>query len=178
VTDGAPTAMASRLEQGLALFVGPRWATYRRKFAPFFEEPAFTPTWNWAAAIGTEFWFLYRKMYLWFAVFFFVPTLAIQWLWGDQVSLEAVTAPANTQLRLIIVGVQLSSRLAAGGIANWLLFRRASMAVRVVDAQPMGDADREQFLRRLGGTNRTFTLLLLAVFALMSLLQVAAGTMR
>jgi len=167
--------MDGRFEQGLARFIGPRWATYRRKFAPFFEEPAFVPTWNWAAAIGTEFWFLYRKMYLWFAVFFFVPTFAMQWLWNGELTLEAVMAPENGQLRLLIMGVQLSSRLAAGGIANWLLFRRAVTAVRVVDAQPIPEVERDRFLERLGGTNRTFTLMLLAVFLLLTLLQLVAS---
>lgn len=168
---GMPSAAGERFEQGLATFVGPRWETYRRKFAPFREDASFVPTWNWAAAIGTEFWFLYRKMYLWFAVFFFLPTMVVQWLWRDQITLESVMAPENTQLRLIIVAVQLSSRLAAGGIANWLLFRRASTAVRVVDAQPIPEADRQRFLERLGGTNRTFTFLLIAIFLLLTLIQ-------
>ena len=115
---GEVTTPESPFERRLATFIGPRWATYRRKFRPFLEEPTFVPTWNWSAALATEYWFLYRKMYLWFAVFFFVPTVAVQWLWGDAVTLEAVTAPENEQLRLIIIGVQISSRLAAGGIAR------------------------------------------------------------
>jgi hypothetical protein len=172
-----PSVMDARFEEGLARFIGPRWDTYRRKFAPFFAEPSFTPTWNWSAALGTEFWFLYRKMYLWFAVFFFVPTMVVQWLWGGEINLEAVTAPENTQLRLIIVGVQISSRLAAGGIANWLLFRRAVTAVRVVEAQPIPEPERQRFLERLGGTNRTFTFMLLGVFVLLTLLQVVGAAL-
>jgi hypothetical protein len=57
----------SPLDRQYAAFVGPRWATYRRKFAPFFEDARFQPTWNWAAALCTLFgplWFLYRKLYV------------------------------------------------------------------------------------------------------------------
>ncbi len=167
----------SEFERRVGLFIGPRWEkSYRRKFRPFFEDASFVPTWNWAAAFGTEYWFLYRKMYLWFAMFFFLPTVVVQWLWGDAVSFEAITDPANERLRLIVLSVQASTRIAAGGIANWLLFRRASTAVRVVSAQPMGEAESLDFLRRLGGTNRTFTLLLVAVLLVMALLQfIAAG---
>lgn len=165
----------SEFERRVGLFVGPRWeSTYRRKFASFFEDASFVPTWNWSAAMFTEFWFLYRKMYLWFAVFFFVPTFALQWLWGDALTLEAVMAPENDRLRLLVLSVQVSTRLAAGGIANYLLFRRASTAVRVLDAQPMPAEQSLELLRRLGGTNRNITLLLIGVFLVMTLLQFVA----
>lgn len=165
----------SEFERRVGLFVGPRWTqSYQKKFAQFFEDASFVPTWNWSAAIFTEFWFLYRKMYLWFAVFFFVPTFVLQWLWGDALTLEAVMAPENDRLRLLVLSVQASTRLAAGGIANYLLFRRASTAVRVLDAQPMPPEQSLELLRRLGGTNRTITLLLLGVFVVMTLLQFIA----
>ena len=162
-------------ERHLAEFVGPRWATYRRKFRPFLEDATFVPTWNWAAALGTEFWFLYRKMYLWFAVFFFVPSFVVQWLWGEPLTVEAVAAPENTQLRLITLAVQLSSRLAAGGIANWLLFRRGATAVRVIDAQGMSEPDALRLLRRLGGTNRILTWLLVVILVSLGLVQMLAA---
>lgn len=165
----------SEFERRVGLFVGPRWTqSYQKKFAQFFEDASFVPTWNWSAAIFTEFWFLYRKMYLWFAVFFFVPTFVLQWLWGDALTFEAVMAPENDRLRLLVLSVQASTRLAAGGIANYLLFRRASTAVRVLDAQPMPTEQSLELLRRLGGTNLTITLLLLGVFVVMTLLQFIA----
>ena len=93
------------------------------------SDASFVPTWNWAAALATPFWFLYRKMYLWFALFFFAPQLMLGWLVPDvstAVTPEALLKPENEQALLVIFGVQLSVHLAAGGVANWLLFRRAS----------------------------------------------------
>ncbi len=165
----------SEFERRVGLFVGPRWEqSYRKKFAQFFADASFVPTWNWSAAFFTEYWFLYRKMYLWFAVFFFLPTFVLQWLWGDALTLEAVMAPENGRLRLLVLSVQASTRLAAGGIANYLLFRRASTAVRVLDAQPMPAEQSLELLRRLGGTNLKITLLLVGVFVAMTLLQFLA----
>jgi hypothetical protein len=160
-------------ERRLALFIGPRWPRYQRKFRPFLADASFVPTWNWAAALGTEYWFLYRKMYLWFAVFFFVPTWVLQWLWGQPLTPEAVLAPENDRLRLLMLALQVSQRLAAGGVANWLLFRRARAAVVVLDAQRMPAADGEALLRRLGGTNGILTGFVIGLLALLALLQVA-----
>jgi hypothetical protein len=165
----------SEFERRVGLFVGPRWqSAYQRKFAPFFDDASFVPTWNWSAAIFTEFWFLYRKMYLWFALFFFVPTFVLQWLWGDALTFEAVMAPENERLRLLVLAVQASTRLAAGGVANYLLFRRASTAVRVLEAQRLPAEQSLALLQRLGGTNRNVTLLLVGVFLAMTLLQFVA----
>jgi hypothetical protein len=176
-SDGTPTKSApsanAEFERRLALFIGPRWPRYRQKFQPFLQDASFVPTWNWAAALGTEYWFLYRKMYLWFAIFFFVPTWVLQWLWGQPLTPEAMLAPENDRLRLLMLALQLSQRLAAGGVANWLLFRRARAAVVVLDAQRMPAADGEALLQRLGGTNSILTGFVLALLVLLTLLQVA-----
>ena len=44
-------------DENLAVFIGPRGEpTYRRKLAPFRDDPAFVPTWNWAAAPSAFRW--------------------------------------------------------------------------------------------------------------------------
>lgn len=112
------------------------------------------------------FWFLYRKMYLWFAAFFFVPGALLDWLVPNATSLtpDEMVKPENQQALLMILAVQISARLAAGGMANWLLFRRARTAIRVIDMQPMSASDSMQLLRRVGGTSGMLTYVLVGVF--------------
>ncbi len=171
-TDLPPTDFEGRL----AAFIGPRWeSAYRAKLRVFLEDASFVPTWNWSAALATPFWFLYRKMYLWFALFFFLPGLVLQWLVPTDVTLtpDNIFEPQNQQLLLMRLAILVSSSLAAGGSANWLLFRRASTAIRVIDMQPMGARESHELLRRVGGINRGLTFTMLAVFFLLGL----AGTM-
>ncbi len=163
---------ASDFESRLGQFIGPRWeSVYQLKLRKFLADPAFEPTWNWAAALATPFWFLYRKLYLWFAVFFFVPGVVLQWLVPTDVQLtpENILEPQNRQLLLMRLAIQLSASLAAGGTANWLLFRRARTAIRVVGMQPMSTSDGNELLRRVGGTNRGLTWAILAVFFVLGL---------
>ncbi len=170
------TPGASDFEVRLAAFIGPRWeSSYRRKLRVFLDDPAFVPTWNWSAALATPYWFLYRKMYLWFAVFFFVPSLVLEWLvpGASMLTPEAVRDPANQQMVLMLAAVHVSVRIAAGGVANWLLFRRARTAIRVVGMQPLSAGDSLQLLQRIGGTSRALTFGLLALLTIIGLAQLA-----
>ena len=51
-------------DERLEAFIGPRWLTYQKKFAPYRDDPTFVPSWNWSAALFGFGWFLYRKLYL------------------------------------------------------------------------------------------------------------------
>jgi hypothetical protein len=170
-----PSAAESVFQQRMGAFIGPRWeSAYRRKLAVFMDDPSFVPTWNWSAALALPFWFLYRKMYWWFAVFFFLPGAVLDWLVPTAGGLtpEAILKPENRQVVYMLFAVQISSRLAAGGVANWLLFRRANTAIRVVGMQPMNDDDATQLLRRVGGTSRSLTFALLGVFLVLGIASV------
>lgn len=158
---GAPEP-GSPADQQLAAFIGPRWTTYRRKFRPFFEDARFTPTWNWAAALLSPAWFLYRKLYLPFALFAMLPSLAFGLLWqsGDLPVREmpsplpggGTVVTLTPDATLLAAGVLVSVAILAGGTANFLLFRRAAAAMRVVGARvPGGEA--VTLLRRVGGTS-------------------------
>jgi hypothetical protein len=72
--------------------------------------------------------------------------------------------PENEWLMLVQVGVGLSSIIAAGGVANWLLFRRARTALRVAALQELGEAEALPWLARVGGINRMGVALAAAVF--------------
>ena len=163
-TRGGP-APGSPSDQQLAAFVGPRWATYRRKFAPFFDDPSFVPTWNWAAALTAPLplWFLYRKLYVPFAFFLFAPSVAFGLLWGStEVPMQTVPNPLAggppvtilaPEPTLVIAGIFLSLAILAGGTANYLLFRRAQAAIKVVvPRSPSVDAALP-LLGRVGGVS-------------------------
>ena len=163
-TRGAP-APGSPTEQQLAAFIGPRWGTYRRKFQPFFEDPTFVPTWNWAAALCAPLplWFLYRKLYVPFVFFLLAPSVAWGLLWGSpDVPTQTVPNPVAggppitalaPDAALLIGGIFLSLAILAGGTANYLLFRRAQAAIRVVvPRSPSADAALP-LLGRVGGVS-------------------------
>jgi hypothetical protein len=144
------------LDSRLAAFIGPRWeSSYRAKLARFVADPAFTPTWNWAAALGSPFWFLYRKLYLAFAAFYLAPTIALPFLTGstEQLTMQNAQTPEGRQFAMMGLAVILSTMIAAGGTANWLLFRRARAATIVVTAQQLPEDAALSFLQRIGGVN-------------------------
>lgn len=183
-TSGAP-APGSPADQQLAAFIGPRWETYRRKFRPFFEDARFTPTWNWAAALtpllGGPFWFVYRKLYVPALAFWLLPSLVLGLLWqGQTVPMQEVLSPARSpraqEFLLMVVGVQLSTMILAGGTANFLLFRRAQAAMRVVAARAGGGDAGLALLARVGQVNRGGVLVVVALTAVMlAMTQLAGG---
>lgn len=157
----------------LAAFIGPRWEnTYRAKLARFLADPAFTPTWNWAAALGAPWWFLYRKLYFAFLAFTFLPSVALRYLTNSDItSVPSVDTPDGRSMVVMMMGVVFSSCLAAGGTANWLLFRRARAATMVVSLQQLPEDAALALLRRIGGVNPLPTA---AVFVVWMALQLAA----
>ena len=158
-----PPAPGSPADQLLAAFVGPRWATYRRKFTPFFEDARFTPTWNWAAALLSPFWFLYRKLYLPFVFFALAPGLAVSLLFGGELPVRQVPNPLpggggpvttlTPDAALVALGVLVSVAILAGGTANFLLYRRAVAALRVIGTHAAQPDAAATLLRRVGGTS-------------------------
>lgn len=160
-------------DERMATYFGAKWEqVYRRKLAPFLEDPAFVPTWNWSAALALPVWFLYRKLYLPFAIFFLVPNLVFRLLTRSDTALtmEALRKPENEWLLMMNLAVHLSSAIAAGGTANWLLFRRARAASHFVSAQQLPANEELGLLRRMGGVNRLAT----ALFVSLSLVIVLA----
>jgi len=162
-------------EDRMQAYFGPKWEkSYRKKLAPFFEDPSFVPTWNWPAAIAfPPAWFLYRKLYVPFTVFFLVPGFVFRWLTGSDTpqTVAELSKPENEWLQLMSVAVFVSSSLAAGGTANWFLFRRARAASRFASAHG-GPADEAlTLMARMGGVNRTATALFIAMSMVLTLAQ-------
>ena len=163
-------------EARLAAYIGAKWeSTYRRKLAPFVEDPTFVPTWNWSAAIVQimlpSAWFLYRKLYFPFAIFFPVPSIALRFLTDAAVpqTMADLLKPENQWLLTMMGAVNFSSALAAGGTANWFLFRRARAATVFVAHQELAPAEDAALMARLGGVNRMATALFVAMTLLLTL---------
>ena len=160
-------------DERMAVFIGPKWGTvYRRKFGPFLEDPSFVPTWNWAAALFTPIWFLYRKLYLPFILFWFAPLAAISYLGGNTApTLQNINQTEQLQGMMVSLGFELSARVAAGGTANWLLVRRARAATTFVATQQLPDDEARELLGKLGRVHRGPTILLVVLVATGTLLQ-------
>ena len=152
----------SPLDQQLAAFIGPQWERYRRKFAPFYDDGRFQPTWNWGAALFMGGWFLYRKLYVPFVFFAIIPQIAFTLLWGDAPLTQTVPNPKaggppltvlTREAALVFLGVYLSTIILAGGTANFLLFRRAMAAMQLVAPRAPDPATQLSLLRRVGGVS-------------------------
>lgn len=166
-----PRSAANPLDEArLAAFIGPRWPTYQKKFAQFLEDPGFVPTWNWSAAFFQSAWFLYRKLYLAAFGFMLIPGYVFRLLTGSdsQLTMTELQKPENEGLMMMQIAVGISAIIAAGGVGNWLLFRRARAAVRLAAAQELSEVETIPWLARVGGINRLGVALAVAVF-LMSL---------
>lgn len=158
----------------MAAYFGAKWEkSYRRKLAPFLEDPSFVPTWNWPAALTSPAWFLYRKLYVPFTVFFLLPGFVFRWLTGSDTpqTVAELSKPENEWLQVMSVAVFISSAIAAGGTANWLLFRRARAASRLVSMQGVPAGEGLELMRRMGGVNRTATTLFVALMFVITLMQ-------
>ncbi|MEO7362538.1 MAG: DUF2628 domain-containing protein [Gemmatimonadaceae bacterium] len=166
-------------DQRMAAYIGPRWeSTYRAKLARFIEDPAFTPTWNWAAAIGSPFWFLYRKLYLSFLAFLILPNMVFGFVMGDQDPsvLKNPESPEAMTFVMMWVAVAVSAGIAAGGTANWFLFRRARAASMVVTMQQVPEDVAVSRLARLGGVSIRPVVLFLIFTLAFSLVTASAGS--
>ncbi|MFY7923158.1 MAG: DUF2628 domain-containing protein [Gemmatimonas sp.] len=164
-------------DERMVAYFGPKWETsYKQKLAPFLADPSFVPTWNWPAAIAfPPAWFLYRKLYLPFALFFLVPGIVFRILTGSdtpQTMLE-LSKPENEWLKVMSIAVTVSSSLAAGGTANWFLFRRARAANRFVSLQELPEPETLALMRRIGGVNRSATSLMVALMLIVMFMQFA-----
>jgi hypothetical protein len=174
-------AVALLTEERLAAYFGAKWeGSYRRKLAPFLEDPSFVPTWNWSAALAQlllpSTWFLYRKLYLPFAIFFLVPGLALRLLTDATIpsTMADVLKPENQWLLGMMGAVNLSTALAAGGTANWFLYRRARAATVFVASQSLAPVEETALMHRLGGVNRLATALFVTLSLATTVLSIGA----
>ncbi len=150
-------------------FIGPKWdEPYKRKLAPFFEDPAFVPTWNWSAFLATPLWFLYRKLYFAFILFMFAPGIALSIVLGPEARLPITADPTDPEVirtAITVFSFTLSGMIAAGGTGNWLLFRRARVVTQFAESQNLPENQALELISNFGGVHRGLT----AVMAVISI---------
>jgi len=115
-------------------------------------------SWNWWAFLFSSFWFLYRKMYIEFAIF-----IGFFSLWSFSFFfIFATEIPTSIELLSILV-----ISLLVGAIANTLYLRRCLALANVANRQfgmftgvagidiALDDAQKSKmdFLKKTGGTN-------------------------
>jgi Tfp pilus assembly major pilin PilA len=131
----------------LAMFVGKNTDKYLRKFSKFTENGnTFTATWHWPAFFFTFWWTLYRKMYGWVILAFFLA---------------------------LVPYVHLLSMVGFGISANYLYYRHAQKKLAGLRTAPASEADRAASIGRAGGVNNVAIVLLLLVPILAILAAIA-----
>lgn len=127
--DPAPCAPAEGISPDeWRAFLGPKADLYLERFARFTTTgtDAFTATWHWPAFFATAWWFLYRKLYLWFGlglVGSFIPWLR----WGVHI--------------------------AAGVTAHYIYYVEAAKQIRAIKANcPAGEARARLIAAGAGST--------------------------
>jgi hypothetical protein len=111
-------------------FLGPNADAYLPKFTRFAPggRETFVATWHWPAFLATFWWFLYRKLYLWFGlclVGMFIPHLRwLVWIAAGIAANYIYFIEAQKQIRALKAtspAGELPARLAqAGGVHPWV----------------------------------------------------------
>ena len=118
-------------------------------------------------------------MYLPFLFFVMAPSIALGILWKGEPP-KATDVTANPQLvqdfQLVLLGVQLSVMVLAGGTANYLLFRRARAAIVLAEQRAPDIETLELILSRLGGVNLTGVVVLLALSIVAGIVMAGGGS--
>jgi hypothetical protein len=133
---GASTAIPSRTDADLwREFIGPNADRYLEQFSKFGppHAPRFALTWHWPAFLYVSFlWFLYRKMYLYAAVYAMGPMVSA-YLTGDMTS-----------------GIVWS--VVAGATANYVYYWHCREQIAAIKQQAWNDsAQQHAALKEEGG---------------------------
>ena len=151
---GASTGISSRTDGDLwSDFIGPnadRYLVQFRKFGPP-HAPRFALTWHWPAFLYVSFlWFLYRKMYLYAAVYAIGPMVST-YLTGDMTS-----------------GIVWS--VVAGATANYVYYWHCREQIAAIKQQAWNDpAQQHAALKEEGGVQPYVIWVGVAFYMLLSL---------
>jgi hypothetical protein len=135
VTPAAASTAWNRTEDALWRdFIGPNADRYLEQFKKFgtAQSPRFALTRNWLAFLFVSFlWFLYRKMYLYAAVYALGPMVST-YLTGDMTS-----------------GIVWS--VVAGGTANYVYYWHCREQIAAIKQQGWSDASKHQLAMKDAG---------------------------
>ena len=114
-------------DKDFAAYIGKNADTYLLKFKRFNINGIdnFAATWNWSAFLAGPLWMLYRKLYLYFIIFFVITCIPY---------------------------FGILSWIAAGIIANYIYYKQAK--VKILEVKSSRSAiDIPETLARIGGVN-------------------------
>lgn len=158
IVGAAPPPVDVLIRDEVDAFVGKRGAHFWGKWRPVMASGSWTAGFSWPAGFFNFLWFLYRKMYREFAIFFLAEALGsfLVGLWAgrDVDRLFSIAAFA-----------------VAGTLGNGLYLRRARLVVAAVRSAEPDLERRLVLLRKKGGTSILWPLL--AAAALVALAMVA-----
>jgi Protein of unknown function (DUF2628) len=134
-------------------FIGPNADRYLEQFAKFGTEqsPKFALTWNWPAFLFVSFlWFLYRKMYLYAAVYAIGPMISAYFT-GDVTS-----------------GIVWS--IVAGATGNYVYYWHCREQIGAIKQQTWSDPVKQQIaLKEAGGVQPYVIWVGVALYVLFSI---------
>ena len=148
----APTAdtAVAPTDDLLAAYVGPKNASYyAQKFAKFAAGGGVL-SWHWPAFFLTSFWVLYRKMWMWAAIYWLGIPIAVT---VAEIALGIAIDPAVASLATWVAYLVIMF-LVAPLIANFLYFKHAEAKVAKVGSSSMSAAQQAVELDRIGGTSK------------------------
>lgn len=140
------------------VMIGPKNQDYYLKhFAHFDDEGHAGITWNWPAFLFTQFWFLYRKMWGYAALYFVVPYIA-------AIPLGVVSALGNEKATIVAYAVWVLILVFGPPLyANALYYRHCRKKIESA-RNSSGDVQRQLGeLAARGGTSRAVWLVLLLI---------------
>jgi len=125
--------------------------------------------WNWAAALFTSPWLMYRKMYLWALLIYpliVATTLAAAWWAGG------VAFPGDPRAQVTVLGAWFAGLSLLGGLfGNALYGHHLRALIEQTHRLDLEPAEQHRRLRRKGGTNA----MLAAIYAVGLLAAIGAG---
>jgi hypothetical protein len=126
-------------------------------------------SWNWAAALFTSAWLMYRNMHLWALLIYpliVATSLAAAWWAGG------IAFPGDPRAQVAMLGAWLLGLSLLGGLfGNALYGHHLRALIEQTEQLDLEPAEQHRRLRRKGGTNT----LLAAIYAAALLAAIGAG---
>jgi Tfp pilus assembly major pilin PilA len=146
----------------LKAFVGPKWSEfYKSKFAKFRQGGTWA-TWNWVAFFFTSFWFLSRKMWLYWVLYTFVLSTGLSVL---IVLLQPLLGLTDDQFAFLYLFLWVvTGWLLVPVFANALYYRYAQKKIEKAKIRAADKNNQLMYLARAGGTSAIAIVILLIPF--------------
>lgn len=142
-TAAAAGAQGDDQEQLLEAFVGDNSGFYMQKWLVM-DKTGSKTSWNWPAALITSYWLLYRKMYIYFLIYFAV-TIVVSFI-------------------PVINFIYFIGTIVAGGLfGNWVYREHAQKRLAEIQVMQPDPQQRRVAAAMAGGTSWVGPLILLAV---------------